>query len=62
MERPAWEQAAVQILPGAIPLDDVTPIDAGLFGRCSVCGLQAAGNLHAGSDTSNTQTNRCSRI
>ena len=40
------EQAAVQILPGAIPLDEIKPIDAGLFGRCSVCGLQAAAYNH----------------
>jgi len=45
------EQAAVQVLPGAIPLDEVRPITAGLLGRCSVCGLQAAGYLHAGSGT-----------
>jgi hypothetical protein len=47
----AREQAAVQILPGAIPLDEVEPVDAGLFGRCSVCGLQSARYLHAGSGT-----------
>ena len=45
------EQAAVQVLPGAIPLDEVTPVDPGLFGRCSVCGLQAAAYNHAGSGT-----------
>jgi hypothetical protein len=45
------EQAALQILPGAIPLDEVEPLDAGLFGRCSVCGLQVAGYNHAGSGT-----------
>jgi hypothetical protein len=45
------EQAAVQILPGAIPLDEVKPITAGLLGRCSVCGLQAATYDHAGSGT-----------
>ena len=33
------EQAAVQVLPGAIPLDEVTSVDPGLVGRCSVCGL-----------------------
>ena len=47
----AREQAAVQILPGAIPLDEVEPIDAGLLGRCSVCGLQVAAYNHAGSGT-----------
>ncbi len=47
----AREQAAVQILPGAIPLDEVEPVDAGLFGRCSVCGLQVAAYNHAGSGT-----------
>ncbi len=47
----AREQAAVQVLPGAIPLDEVEPVDAGLFGRCSVCGLQTAGYLHTGSGT-----------
>jgi hypothetical protein len=47
----AREQAADQILPGAIPLDEVEPVDAGLFGRCSVCGLQAAAYNHAGSRT-----------
>lgn len=36
------EQAAVQVLPGAIPLDEVRPITAGLLGPCSVCGLQSA--------------------
>ncbi|WP_440950792.1 hypothetical protein [Methanosphaerula subterraneus] len=45
------EQAAVQILPGAIPLDEVRPVDAGLFGRCSVCGLQSAEYSHDGSGT-----------
>ncbi|WP_440950245.1 hypothetical protein [Methanosphaerula subterraneus] len=45
------EQAAVQVLPGAIPLDEVRPITAGLVGRCSVCGLQAATYDHAGSGT-----------
>jgi hypothetical protein len=45
------EQAAVQILPGAIPLDEVEPVDAGLFCRCSVCGLQVAAYDHAASGT-----------
>ena len=45
------EQVAVLILPDAIPLDEVKPIDAGLFGRCTVCGLQAAAYNHAGSGT-----------
>ncbi|ACL16713.1 hypothetical protein [Methanosphaerula palustris] len=45
------EQAAVQVLPGAIPFDEVRPITAGLLGRCSVCGLQAATYDHAGSGT-----------
>jgi hypothetical protein len=46
----------LQILPTPIPggpLDEVTPVDPGLFGRCSVCGLQAAGYLHASSGTAN---------
>jgi hypothetical protein len=47
----AREQASVQILPGAIPLNEVEPVDPGLFGRCSVCGLQAATYNHAGSGT-----------
>ncbi len=47
----AREQAAVQVLPGTIPLDEVRPITAGLLGRCSVCGLQAATYDHAGSGT-----------
>jgi len=47
----AREQAAVQILPGAIPLDEVKPVDPGLLGRCSVCGLQVAAYCHAGSGT-----------
>ncbi len=47
----AREQAAVQILAGAIPLDEVEPVDAGLVGRCSVCGLQVAAYSHAGSGT-----------
>jgi hypothetical protein len=47
----AREQAAVQVLPGAIPLDEVKPVDPGLVGRCSVCGLQAAAYDHAGSGT-----------
>jgi hypothetical protein len=37
--------------PCAIPLDEVEPVDAGLFGRCSVYGLQAAAYNHAGSGT-----------
>ncbi|WP_440949197.1 hypothetical protein [Methanosphaerula subterraneus] len=45
------EQAAVQVLPGAIPLDEVRPVDPGLVGRCLVCGLQAAAYDHAGSGT-----------
>ncbi|ACL15747.1 hypothetical protein [Methanosphaerula palustris] len=47
----ACEQAAIQVLPGVIPLDEVESVDAGLFGRCSVCGLQAATYNHAGSGT-----------
>lgn len=47
----AREQAGVQILSGAIPLDEVEPVDPGLFGRCSVCGLQSARYLQAGSGT-----------
>ena len=47
----AREQVAVQILPGALPLDEVEPVNAGLFGRCSVCGLQVAAYCHAGSGT-----------
>jgi hypothetical protein len=47
----AREQAAVQVLPGVIPLDEVKPVDPGLLGRCSVCGLQAATYDHAGSGT-----------
>jgi hypothetical protein len=47
----AREQVAVQILPGAIPLNEVEPVDPGLVGRCSVCGLQAAGYLHASGGT-----------
>jgi len=39
----AREQAAIQILPGAIPLDEVEPVDVGLVGRCLVCGLQVGG-------------------
>jgi hypothetical protein len=47
----AREQAAIQILPGAIPLDEIEPVDASLFGRCSICGLQTAAFSHAGSGT-----------
>ncbi|ACL17338.1 hypothetical protein [Methanosphaerula palustris] len=45
------EQAAVQVLPGAIPIDEVKPIASGLLGRCSVCGLQVATYSHADSGT-----------
>lgn len=45
------EPAAVQILPGAIPFDEVELVDAGLVGRCPVCGLQVATCCHAGSGT-----------
>jgi hypothetical protein len=45
------EQTAVQVLPGAIPLDEVKPIASGLLGRCTVCGLQVATYSHADSGT-----------
>ncbi len=45
------EQTAVQVLPGAIPLDEVKPIASGLLGRCTVCGLQVATYSHVDSGT-----------
>jgi len=36
------EQAAVQIVPGSILLDDLVPVRPDNYGKCSVCGLQEA--------------------